>query len=135
VSDDLRTLPGGLSLPAARRVERVCTDFEAAWRGATTAGARPRVEDYLGTAAGVERSALACELILLEVFYRRQAGEDVLPQEYQNRFPELDRAWLAQAVGAPPKREVCPNRGKPLKGSRQRPRRARVATCRRWPAM
>jgi WD40 repeat protein/tRNA A-37 threonylcarbamoyl transferase component Bud32 len=78
----------------------VCTDFEAAWRGAAAAGLRPRVEDYLGTAAGAERSALARALILLEVFYRRQAGEDPAPQEYEDRFPELDRALLAQTVEA-----------------------------------
>jgi tetratricopeptide (TPR) repeat protein len=90
-----------MSLAAAQRVERVCTDFEAAWRATGTASRRPRVEDYLGTTAGPERSALARELILLEIYYRGEAGENLAPQEYNDRFPDLDQIWLTQAVGAP----------------------------------
>jgi WD40 repeat protein len=100
VSADLRPDSESLAPSAARRVERLCTDFEAAWQGAPAAGSRPRLEDYLAGAAGPEREALARELVLLEVYYRRRAGEDVGPEEYHDRFPELDPSWLAQAVGA-----------------------------------
>jgi WD40 repeat protein len=98
MSADPRAEPASLALSAARRVERLCTDFEAAWRGA--AGPRPRIEDYLAEEPEPGRAPLARELILLEVYYRRRAGEEFAPQEYHDRFPELDRSWLARAVGA-----------------------------------
>jgi WD40 repeat protein len=111
VSDDLSNEPDTVALSAARRLERLCTDFEAAWRGAAAAGPRPRLEDYLAGAAESDCLPLARELILLEVHYRRQAGEEVGPQEYHGRFPELDRAWLAQAVGAPAGERPLPGPG------------------------
>jgi WD40 repeat protein len=101
VSNEPRTEPCALGLSAARRVERLCTEFEAAWRSTSSGGPRPRLEDYLAGAAQAERAALARELILLEVYYRRQAGEDFCPQEYHERFPELDASWLARVLEAP----------------------------------
>jgi WD40 repeat protein len=92
--------PDALALSAALRVERACTDFEVAWRGAAAGGSRPRPEDYLTGPAGPERAALARELILLEAHYRRQAGEDVNHQEYAERFPDLEPTWLARALGS-----------------------------------
>ena len=55
----------------ARRVDQVCTRFVAAGQS----GARPRIEDYLGTAAGPERAAVLQELLALELEYRRRACE------------------------------------------------------------
>src|SRR5262249_4313614 len=105
-ADPLPVVGGGpMSSPAAstppvevaRHVDQVCTRFEAAWK----AGERPRVEDYLPEGPQAERSALAAELIPLEAEYRRRLGEDPGAEEYQGRFPALDRAWLAQALAAP----------------------------------
>ena len=47
------TPPAPDSVPAtvADRIDRVCDRFEAAWK----AGRRPRIEEYLGEAAGPER--------------------------------------------------------------------------------
>jgi hypothetical protein len=77
VSEDLRTEPDTVALSAAWRVEQVCKDFEAAWRDVAqfaqaAGGPRPRIEDYLVRAGEPERLPLARELILLEVYYRRQ---------------------------------------------------------------
>jgi WD40 repeat protein len=88
-------------LPAAwgRHVDQVCDRFEAAWQ----AGQQPQLEDYLQAAAtAAERGLLLRELILLEADYRHRAGRALQPQEYLQRFPELDPAWLAQALAAAP---------------------------------
>ena len=60
--------PGSLPPTVVDRIDRVCDRFEAAWR----AGRRPRIEDYLGEAAGPERSALLRELLLAELECRRR---------------------------------------------------------------
>jgi hypothetical protein len=90
----------GLSL--AWRVDAACLRFEAAW----TAGARPRIEDFLGASPEPERPALLRELLRLELEYRHRGGESALPQEYRTRFPEhaalVDDVWAAvppSAVG------------------------------------
>jgi serine/threonine-protein kinase len=79
-----------LSLTLGRDVDRVCDQFEDAWK----AGQQPRIEDFLGTIQGEGRSALLCELIRLDDYYRRAA--------YRQRFPELDAAWLAGGLGPEP---------------------------------
>jgi WD40 repeat protein len=81
----------------ARLVDRVCTQFERDWQ----AGRQPRVEDYLSGASSVEREALLRELVPLEADYRRRRRESPRPEEYAGRFPDLDFAWLAEAVGPP----------------------------------
>jgi hypothetical protein len=85
-------------LSLAWRVDAACLRFEAAW----TAGARPRIEDFLSTAPAPERPALLRELLRLELEYRHREGEGALPQEYRTRFPEhaalVDAVWAA----APP---------------------------------
>jgi serine/threonine protein kinase len=83
----------GAELPSTlvRRAERECDRFEAAWK----AGQRPDLEDHLGAVPEAERSALLRELLLLEVDYRRLAGEQPRAEEFLARFPDLDRVWLA----------------------------------------
>jgi serine/threonine-protein kinase len=89
---------GGAELPLelARRVDQVCTAFEAAWK----TGQRPRIEDYLPAGPAADRAARLRELVPLEAEYRRRAGDDPQPEEYARRFPDLDPAWLAAAVAA-----------------------------------
>ena len=55
-------------LPVRQRVDAVCRRFEDAW----LAGARPRVEDYLGGLPAEERPVLLRELLGIDVAYRRQ---------------------------------------------------------------
>ena len=52
-----------LSVEALERINRVCLEFEAAWKK----GESPRIEDHLGDARGDERSKLLEELLLLEL--------------------------------------------------------------------
>jgi uncharacterized protein (TIGR03067 family) len=97
VSDPSQTQLGSQALTA--HLDRLCDRFEAAW----AAGQAPRLEDFLTEAAEPERPAVLRELLLVELHYRRQAGQEPQPPEYAARFPGLDPAWLAGALarGAP----------------------------------
>jgi len=67
-----------LSLAAQGRIDRVCLAFEDAWR----AGQRPSIERSLDEAAEPERGPLLRELVLLDCYYRIQAGESPVVAEY-----------------------------------------------------
>ena len=76
--------PGSLSVTGAEELDRVCDQFEAEWR----AGGRPRIEDRLVGVAGPERTPLVCELLVIELHWRRKAGERPDPAEYLGRLLE-----------------------------------------------
>lgn len=78
----------------ARRLEMACDRFEAAWR----AGGPPRAEDFLAGWAEPGRTALARELVHLDVYYRRGRGEACRTAEYVARFPILGADWVSAAV-------------------------------------
>jgi serine/threonine protein kinase/formylglycine-generating enzyme required for sulfatase activity len=70
--------------------DSVCDQFEMAW----TDGLPPKIEDYLKDWDEPDLSALLRELILLDVAYRRKAGEQVTHEAYSCRFethPEVVR--------------------------------------------
>jgi eukaryotic-like serine/threonine-protein kinase len=79
-------------LDLARRLDRVCNDFEGAWRAG-----RPRIEDHLAGWQGTERTALLRELVPLDIDYRRRAGEACTARDYLE-FTDLDVGWLAEAL-------------------------------------
>ncbi len=79
-------------LDLARRLDRACNDFEGAW----SAG-RPRIEDHLAGWQGAERAALLRELVLLDIDYRKRAGEVCAALDY-GAFTDLDARWLAEAL-------------------------------------
>ncbi len=78
-----------LDMALARQQERLCTAFEAAWQ----AGQRPDMNDFLDQIDPSGHDELARELVLLDLTYRRQAGETPDPQAYADRFPGLDPDW------------------------------------------
>src|SRR5262249_36623867 len=92
--------PDNGAVESARQLDQLCTQFEVAWKKAGTSGQPPRVEDYVRSFPEHERSTLLHELILLEIDYRRLAGENPQAEEYFRRFPALDAAWLAEALGS-----------------------------------
>jgi serine/threonine protein kinase len=96
------TLPAGTgeSLKLALQVDDACCRFEAAWQAAA-AGQLPRLEDFLGDATGPAREMLLRELILVDVHHRRRHGEAPSAEDYGERFPSLDWAWLAEVTAAP----------------------------------
>src|SRR5262245_33443548 len=88
------TAPTGketLSPQQMRRLDELCTRFEAAWK----AGQPPRIRDYLGESPEAERAALLQELIELDVEYRHRRGEEPKAQEYFGHSATLDQKWLA----------------------------------------
>src|SRR5437762_12382779 len=62
-------------LARAQRVDEACRRFEAEWRG----GRGPRIEDYLGSAPGVDpdRAERLAELVALGLELRRAVGEQI----------------------------------------------------------
>jgi serine/threonine protein kinase/tetratricopeptide (TPR) repeat protein len=87
---DLNELPPALAL----QLEHACSRFEAMWRS----GERPRLEDFLADADDELAPILLRELVLLDLHYRRQAGERPNAADYSTPFPRLDSAWLAGAI-------------------------------------
>jgi WD40 repeat protein len=83
-----------LPIEQALQVEEVCDSFEAKWRE----GVRPDVRAALMGLPEQLRWAALSELIQLDVYYRREAGELPTQADYAGRFPELDLDWLANAV-------------------------------------
>jgi hypothetical protein len=90
----------GLSTTQLARVDEVCDRFEAAWKTAASIDQRPRMEDYLGEPAAPEHAILLCELVVLDIGYRRLAGENPSVAEYHGRFPNLDAARLAALLAS-----------------------------------
>lgn len=73
-----------LSLAAVKKIDMICDRFEAEWRG----GGQPKIEDYLGSTAGVdraERAELLRGLLRLELEFR--AGNGGSQSSYAERFP------------------------------------------------
>jgi serine/threonine-protein kinase len=101
-----------LWLERARRIDPVCDRFEAAWQ----TGSPPRIEDFLEGWQGADRLALLRELVLLDLHFRRAAGEGCRTDDYLPRFPDLDPAWLAEALAAPSavNTRLAPDSGAPV---------------------
>jgi serine/threonine-protein kinase len=72
------------ALTLYRRLDPICDRFEQAWRS----DAPPRLEEYLVSAEGPERSWLLRELLLVELAYRIRRGEQPRLSDYAERFPE-----------------------------------------------
>ncbi|MCY2992212.1 MAG: serine/threonine-protein kinase [Planctomycetota bacterium] len=72
-----------LSLAAQRLIDHHCQAFEQAWGS----GPSPALEQFLGETAEPLRAALLRELLLIELAYRRQAGQQPRREEYASRFP------------------------------------------------
>jgi eukaryotic-like serine/threonine-protein kinase len=86
MNDASATSTAELSPSMVERLEHACDRFEAAWRG----GERPWIEDFLGDPAAPERVEILRELLVLELTYRRLAGERPTREEYRARFPSAD---------------------------------------------
>ncbi len=81
-------------------VSRACDAFETAWQ----TGQEPPLEPYLGQVVEPARTALLRRLLVLDLIYRRQAGQHPTPEDYTRRFPEHAEMIgnLVLAVGPSP---------------------------------
>ncbi|HZZ76963.1 MAG TPA: serine/threonine-protein kinase [Gemmataceae bacterium] len=85
-----------LSDAQVRALEKLCDDFEHAWRDALRTGTpRPRLEDALSQVDGRTRSLALRELALVELGQRRQHGEKPAPADYADRLDEVARVFNA----------------------------------------
>ena len=64
---------------ARRRCDALCDEFEQAWQS----GERPRVEAFAARVPVSERAKLLRELVALDCAYRREAGEQPQPADYE----------------------------------------------------
>jgi serine/threonine protein kinase len=77
-------------------VDGACDTFEQAWMS----GARPVLEDCLGSVGETSRPLLLEELVRIELEWRCRRGERPAAAEYRTRFPACADAvdgWLAEA--------------------------------------
>jgi serine/threonine protein kinase/WD40 repeat protein len=65
-------------------IELLCVRFEAELRS----GGKPQIEAYVEQAPEGARPELIRELLKLDIHYRRERGETILPGDYTSRFPE-----------------------------------------------
>jgi serine/threonine-protein kinase len=80
-----------------RQVDAICNRFEEQ----LLAGQRPLIEEALDGVAGPVRSRALRELLLIEIEYRRAAGERPTAEQYAARFPH-DVEVLEAVFAAPP---------------------------------
>jgi tetratricopeptide (TPR) repeat protein/tRNA A-37 threonylcarbamoyl transferase component Bud32 len=80
-----------LSVSAELHIDRLCDQFEDAWK----AGRPARIEEYLDQVGEAVRPFLLPELLAIEIDYRRQAGDTLCFDDYLRRFPELDPDTLS----------------------------------------
>src|SRR4051794_661468 len=92
--DELQaSLSAALSVEQGLLLNDACDAFETQWRR----GMRPDFDSTLKLPVAL-RSAAIREFILLDIFYRRKAGETPLAADYTSRFPELSSGWLNGAL-------------------------------------
>src|SRR5436305_9522727 len=88
---------GGLPVEQALLLEAACDAFESGWRS----DGRPDIGAALVELPEAVRSAALRELVSLDVYYRREAGDHPAAADYAGRFTVLDPDWLARVVGEP----------------------------------
>jgi hypothetical protein len=68
----------------ARRLDDLCVRFERAWQAGT---GRPDLVQSVAEAPKAFRESVLYELLLLELAYRRRAGEAPAPEDYRVFWP------------------------------------------------
>lgn len=76
------------------QINRCCNQFETAWQ----AGEQPDIEEAVSEVPAEYRVAALRELLPLEIEYRRAQGLPLSLQTYAQRFPQLERSWLAELL-------------------------------------
>src|SRR5262245_3668965 len=95
-------------------INDACERFEAEWRS----GGQPQIELYIAEAPEGARPELIRELLKLDIFYRLDRGDTILPSDYQS-YPEhatLIATLLTERVPPEQSSEVTQAGGYRLKG-------------------
>jgi eukaryotic-like serine/threonine-protein kinase len=110
MNDETRPVRADVPMAVLDRLDRIRDRFESARAG----GARPRIEDYLGS-DDPYRPALLRDLLASELAARRRRGEQPEPSEYRGRFQVPgDSAVIMEALEATPTRLSVDPRGPEL---------------------
>ncbi|MBN2578471.1 MAG: SUMF1/EgtB/PvdO family nonheme iron enzyme [Pirellulales bacterium] len=75
-----------------RQIDPICQAFEAAWQS----GKRPHIGKYVAKMAEPGRTNLLRELLLLDIEYRRKAGEEPQATDYLSQFPVNDQTAIGE---------------------------------------
>lgn len=73
-----------LPLQVQAAIDRVCDQFENSWK----TNCRPRIEEHLRDWQEPERLTLFCELLSLDIKYRRKQEQEPSHADYATRYPE-----------------------------------------------
>lgn len=74
-----------LPIAALERIDDLCAEFERRWQSNQPQTIESAISEGLSEE---ERELLLCELLVLEIDYRRRNGESPAVEEYAERFPE-----------------------------------------------
>lgn len=77
--------PASGHLTSDDRIDEICDAYEAAWQ----AGNQLQIATFLARSSDADRPALFCELLLLDVEYRQEHGEQPSREKYLQLFPEF----------------------------------------------
>ena len=67
------------------RIDERCDAFESAWRS----GKRPNIANFIELQDKPYQNRLFCELLLVELEFRRALGEQPIQQHYLREYPEF----------------------------------------------
>ena len=85
------------------RIDRLCDSFEAAWQR----GERPNIAQFVERADELHRGRLFYELLLVELEYRVERGEQPSRHDYVREFPQF-----AGLIEAAPFNNASPGRAR-----------------------
>ncbi len=94
--------PSSISLSKIQSIDRICDQFEAAWKAAGRTGTRPKIDAFLAGVPRAEWPELLRELLILDLDYRRQRGETPTLEEYRTEHPDLGLERFAAVFAEPP---------------------------------
>src|SRR5262249_24040384 len=86
-----------LPLSLLERIDDICDRFEGVWK----AGSQPAVAEYLSEVHAEARPRLLCELLRVDIDYRRRHGEPPQPADYQAHASLPNAATLAELFAEP----------------------------------
>ncbi len=94
--------PSSISLSKIQSIDRICDQFEAAWKAAGRTGTRPKIDAFLAGVPPAEWPELLRELLILDLDYRRQRGETPTLEEYRSEYPALGLERFVAVFAEPP---------------------------------
>src|SRR5262249_49498873 len=84
--------------PNPTHLDKLCDEFDRAWRTAGPATPGRCLEDCLDRVAAEDRLALLHRLLEVEIRYRSQRGERFDIADYQQRFRDLPHEFVAREL-------------------------------------